>query len=54
MIFMPFYLKIHLIFITLLTHVMVRRQQLNLDGFLLQMLSLPRGKAAQVSGGRWV
>ena len=54
MIFMPFYLKIHLIFITLLTHVMVRLQQLNLDGFLPQMLSFPCGKAAQVSGGRWV
>lgn len=54
MIFMPFYLKIHLIFITLLIHVVVRLQRLNLDGFLQQMLSFPRGKAAQVSGGRWV
>lgn len=51
---MPFYLKIHLIFITLLIHVVVRLQWLNLDGFLPQMLSLPRGKVAQVSGGRWV
>lgn len=50
MIFMPFYLEIHLIFIAVLTHVMVRLRQLCSDELSWGRCPLAGG-AAQVSRG---